>query len=244
MFLPISIVSGRSLRHRRLQPELMDDPEIDPRLHAAALRGLNRINAASRTAPSLWRAIRKATGVRRGDRLRVLDVACGGGDVARGLWRHGRRAGVALSLHGVDISPTAVERARAHTPPGTAVSYSVADALQGPLPFDFDVVTCTLFLHHLPEADAARLLKQLAQAARVAVIVSDLRRSTAGYWLAQAACRTLTRSPIVHVDGPRSVEGAFTIEEFRQLANEAGLHGVRVGRQWPQRLLAVWRRES
>ncbi len=234
--------SGRPLRDRRLQPELMDQPGIDPAVHAAALRGLDRINVASRTAPSLWRAIQRTTGVRPGDPLRILDVACGGGDVARGLWKWGRRDGVAIAVHGLDISQTAVERAISNTPEASAVTYAVADALRGPLPVGFDVITCTLFLHHLRDHEAVELLRRMADSAGRAMVVSDLRRSVAGYWLAHAACQTLTRSPIVHVDGPRSVEGAFTIDEFRLLAAEAGLGGMHIGRQWPQRFLAVWRR--
>ena len=35
--------------------------------------------------------------------------------------------------------------------------------------------------------------------------------------------KVLTRSPIVHVDGPRSVAAAFTVEEVRRLAGQAGL---------------------
>src|SRR5262245_47736816 len=40
------------LTHRRLEPEVMDRPDLDPRLHERALRGLARINALSLTARS------------------------------------------------------------------------------------------------------------------------------------------------------------------------------------------------
>ena len=82
----------------------------------------------------------------------------------------------------------------------------------------------------------------MGAAARRAVLINDLARSTAGLMLAHVATRLLTRSPVVHVDGPRSVEGAFTAEEARQLAERAGLHGSTVGRRWPFRYLLMWRR--
>ena len=51
-------------------------------------------------------------------------------------------------------------------------------------------------------ADQAR-----AQIARRRVLVSDLRRSRLGWWLAWVGTRILTMSPMVHFDGPVSVDG-------------------------------------
>src|SRR5437762_3169037 len=68
----------------------------------------------------------------------------------------------------------------------------------------------------------------------------DLRRGLGGLVLAHVACRLLTRSDVVHVDGPRSVEAAFTIAEARALAERAGLTGAVVGRRWPFRFLLTW----
>lgn len=222
----------------------MDAPGLDPQEHARALAGLRRLNWASRTVASVWAAIQRTVEPPSERPLRVLDIASGGGELARGLWRYAGRRGVAIEVHGVDISATAVEQATRQTPPGVSVGFSVADALRDPLPAGYDVVTSTLFLHHLTETDATTLLGRMAAAAGQGVVVSDLRRSVAGYWLAQLACRTLSRSPIVHFDGPVSVEGAFTIPEFRRLASDAGLASMRVEPQWPQRLLAAWRRET
>jgi hypothetical protein len=59
---------------------------------------------------------------------------------------------------------------------------------------------------------------------------------------AQLGSRVLTTSHVVHVDGPRSVEGAFTRAEALALAERAGLNGARVSRRWPFRWLLTWRR--
>lgn len=241
---PRSPIARRDFSRRNLQPERMDAPGLDPAEHALALAGLRRLNGASRTVPSVWSAIEAMVEPPTGRPLRVLDIACGGGGLARGLWHRARRAGVDVEVHGVDLSPTAVAQATAQTPASVPVSFSVADALHGSLPEGYDAVTSTLFLHHLTSENAAELLRRMADAAGQGVVVSDLRRSAAGYWLAQLACRTLSRSPIVHFDGPLSVEGAFTVPEFQRLASEAGLPSMRVKPHWPQRLLATWRREG
>ena len=227
---------------RRLQPEIMDGPDLEDEQHRRALVGLARINHWSRAAATLWRPI-QSLAMRQRSALRVLDVACGGGDVVCGLARRARRAKVKIELAGCDISPRAIEfaanRAR-HA--NVSAEFFVVDALRDPLPSGFDVVVSSLFLHHLDEADADRLLAKMAQACKQMMLVNDLRRSTSGLWLARVATRLLSRSPVVHFDGPRSVENAFTAAEIAALASRAGLAGCTITRCWPQRLVLVWRK--
>jgi 2-polyprenyl-3-methyl-5-hydroxy-6-metoxy-1,4-benzoquinol methylase len=232
------------LANRDRQPELMDDPAVAVDAHVAALRGLRRINAISASAGILWPAIRKLTKSTPAP-LRILDVASGGGDVLLGLWRRARRAGVGLELEGADISDTALSHARELARcSGATIAFRRVDVLNEPLPEGFDVVVSSLFLHHLAEADAIRLLRNMKTAARRLVLVNDLTRSRLGYVAAWCGTRILSRSPIVHVDGPRSVQAAFTIAEMRRLADEAGLHGATVSGRWPFRCLLQWRADD
>jgi 2-polyprenyl-3-methyl-5-hydroxy-6-metoxy-1,4-benzoquinol methylase len=147
-----------------------------------------------------------------------------------------------VHVDGCDINPVAVKHARAQAMRRLAsnVSFFVHDALHSPLPMGYDVVSCSLFLHHLEEGDAEVMLRAMASAAGRMVVASDLRRSRLGYILAWVSCRVLTRSPIVRVDGPLSVAAAFTIGEARDLAARAGLAGATVACRWPQRFLLVW----
>ncbi len=69
------------VRQRHQQPEWMDDPQLDESLHAGALKGLRRINAWSRTSHYVWKEIRKLSIERNRQHFRILDVACGGGDL-------------------------------------------------------------------------------------------------------------------------------------------------------------------
>lgn len=232
------------LRNRHREPEWMDQPGLDPELHQNALAGLGRINAVSRSPAVLWPEIRRLA-ARLRQPLRMLDLACGGGDVILSLARRAQRHGLNLRLDGCDISPQAIRYAeeRARGSGLDYVSFFELDALRQPLPDGYDVIACSLFLHHLSEADARQLLKKMAAAAQHLVLVNDLRRSRTGYALAWAGCRLLSRSPVVHVDGPRSVAAAFTVNELRTLAASSGLANPTVMRRWPQRMLLVWNRE-
>jgi SAM-dependent methyltransferase len=227
---------------RRLQPELMDQPGLDPALHRQALRGLRRINFWSRSAGILWPPLAAlARGAARP--LRVLDLAAGGGDVLIRLWHRGRRAGLNLAIEGCDVSAEAVEYATHQAGrQGADVRFFVADVLGGDLPAGYDAVICSLFLHHLTEDQAVGLLRRMGAAAGRLVLVNDLVRSRMGILLARIATRLLSLSPVVHVDGPRSVEGAFTMAEAQEMAEQAGLSGATVERRWPCRYLLRWMR--
>ena len=233
-------LAGLSRRDR--QPELMDQPDVDPAEHALALRGLARVNWFSRSDAIFWPTLRELACEQQPQPLRVLDVACGGGDVALALARRARRTGIELRLAGCDLSETALSIARQRAASaGEAIEFFRHDVLTQPLPARFDVVICSLFLHHLNEADAIAVLRSMSQAARRAVLINDLVRGRCGYLLAELGGRLLTRSRIVHVDGPLSVAGAFTPDEALQLCQQAGLTGAAISRHWPQRFLLTWR---
>jgi SAM-dependent methyltransferase len=225
------------LTERRRRPELMDDPALDPVEHTRALRGLGRINALSRSAAIFWPSIARLARS-GGGTVRVLDLASGGGDVPIALARRAAACRLPVAIEGSDASPEAVrfatDRARG------LVSFRVLDALREPIPDGFDVLTCSLFLHHLERAEACHFLAKMA-AARL-VLINDLARTRAGYLLAWAGCRVLSRSPVVHHDGPVSVASAFTPDEALELAREAGLVGATVTRWWPERFLLAWSR--
>lgn len=230
-----------TLPARDLRPELMDQPGLDAAAHSRALRGLARINYFSRAAGQLWRRTERFA--KPGLPLRVLDVACGGGDMAFRLWRMARRAGVTLEILGLDVSDVALQQAAALCrPAGDAIRFEKADVLGGPLPTGFDVVTSSLFLHHLTEPQVVGLLRRMSEAAGRAVVVSDLRRGRGGYLLAHVACRLLSRSRVVHYDGPQSVAAAFTPAEMAELCRRAGMADAEITAHWPARLVVAWGR--
>lgn len=233
-----------SLSHRRLTDELMDDPAIDARQHRTALRGLRRINVASRTSAALWPSIRAIAERRQYRRLSLLDIATGGGDVAIDLARRARQEGVELDVAACDISPTALAYAQQQAErAGLSVRFFQWDALTETLPESYDIVTSTLFLHHLEARDIVSLLRTLSRQIDH-LVISDLLRTRVGYGLAYLGTRLLSASPVVHEDGLKSVRAALTLPEARTLASEAGLQGAHFETHWPSRFRLTWSRNA
>jgi SAM-dependent methyltransferase len=219
----------------------MDQPGLDAERHRAALRGLERLNLWSGSARILWPSIRRILRARGSAPLRILDLATGAGDVPIALATRAARAGFRVEIEAWDRSPVAVAHARERANcRRAAVCFREADALHTTIPEDVDVVISSLFLHHLADEDAVALLRRMANAARRLLLVNDLRRCRRGFLLAHAATRVLTTSAVVHTDGPRSVEAAFTVAEARALASAARLEEARVVRRWPFRFLLTW----
>jgi SAM-dependent methyltransferase len=229
-----------------LEPEMMDQPDLDVRRHVHALDALGRANAVSRTAAALWPSIRAAALDTAPGPLRVLDIASGGGHLLLSLARRAARERMGIDWLGWDLSPVAIDYARtlASRRGVEGVRFERADALHDPIPAGIEVVLCTLFLHHLTESDAVALLRRMREAARHAVVVSDLRRTRLGAAFTWAGCRMLSRSEVFRVDGMRSVAAAFSTDEARSLAAAAGLSGEQVVQVWPQRWLLTWRKPA
>lgn len=133
-------------------------------LSQRALAAINRFNAAHpwshNTHYHRWilRHLPRRPGA-------VLDVGSGAGVLARRL---ATRAG---TVHAVDADEAITARARALTDPGTAVTFTVGDALTDLPPGPFAAVTCVAALHHLPLAPALTVLRdRLAPGGRLIIV--------------------------------------------------------------------------
>ncbi len=234
-----------SLQHRVLLPELMDDPQLDRNEHRKALKGLARINRISDSVGLLMPGIKRAAAIQRDQnpdrRLRILDLACGSGDVLLGIKKRIMAVGLNVEVVGVDISKTAVDQAR-HNAEAASIKadFQQLNVTEDDLPRDFDVIVNSLFLHHLSSNQVIDLLERSAAACRVMVLANDLRRSRLHYLVALAATRLLSRSRVVHTDGPRSVRSAWTAQELLWLAEQAGLKHAEVDQRFPFRMVLCW----
>lgn len=214
------------MRSRVILPEAMDAPDLDPALHSRALAGLARINRFTRVADAIYLRLRRLSALSPRP-LRVLDVATGSGDLPIHWIKRARREGFPLSITGVDVSPQAVlvaaEKARIAD---VDAEWLVVNVLEEPLPSDFDVVTCSLFFHHLHDDDIFRLLRVMRDATERGglirrLLICDLDRSMFNWLLVKIGAHLLSRSPIVHLDSGLSVRAALTRQEFGQIVEAA-----------------------
>jgi 2-polyprenyl-3-methyl-5-hydroxy-6-metoxy-1,4-benzoquinol methylase len=230
---------------RRLTPEIMDRPDVPPDAHRKALDGLRRINQSSQVVRHMLPPIAEMAQRQNLTQLRLLDVACGGGDVPVGLAVAAKQLNLKIELNLLDRSPTALAIARATAEKSCVSCTTIQADAENPLPAgSFDVITSSLFLHHLPTPQAViEFLRSLVALSPRLIVISDLRRFRLGYFSAWLACRILSDSPIVRFDGPVSVRAAWTTSELADFAAAAGMPNAKITRCWPCRILLVWERQ-
>jgi ubiquinone/menaquinone biosynthesis C-methylase UbiE len=198
-------------RSRVIQPELLD--HADPDIARKNLADLVRINTRFGGHSTLRKLIRSVASPV--DALTLLDVGAASGDTARVI----TRAFPKISVTSVDYN--AVNLGAAPNPK------LIANAFQ--LPFSeecFDLVLCSLFLHHFEDSEVIRLLRGMYRIARKAILVCDLERHVLPYIFLPATRPLFGWQKITLHDGPISVRAAFRERELAQLARQAGISEI------------------
>lgn len=214
-------------------PELIDRPGMDPALLREELQVLESTNARFGNHRLVLHCVQRLVRQVQLGSLSVLDLATGAADIPRVVvaWARERRLPIAITA--VDLNPEVVGIARDLCRGWPEIRIEQHDLLA--LPYEaksFDLVLCSLALHHFASADVAAILRRMQQIARLGYFVSDLRRNWPAIWIMELVVRAFVQSRIVRQDGPQSARAAFTLGELRALAQEAGLDGFRLRRNW------------
>ena len=212
----------------------MDAPAIDRGQLRRALTFIRRVNRwLGYTRATINHLDRLTADWPAGRTLIVLDVATGSADVPEAIFAWAKTRGIAVRVVGLDLHAATLALAAEAAP---AVPLVRGDALA--LPFadkSIDIVTSSMFLHHLPTDLAAAALREMARVAGHAVLVADLLRSRRAYaWI---TLFTLPTSALVRHDARVSVKQAFTIEEIKKLCATAGLSVPNVYRHFGHRFV-------
>jgi 2-polyprenyl-3-methyl-5-hydroxy-6-metoxy-1,4-benzoquinol methylase len=202
------------------EPELMDRPQPVSAELEVDLRNLRHLNRYFGSYRLIKHFLRRWLG--RGDRARVLDLATGSGDIPRLVVDHGREVGAAVTVDAIDQQRSTIEIARGLSTAYPEIDFHEADVFSFAPSQRYDIVMCSLALHHFTESDAIELVRRCRELSAKYVLVADLRRgalATLGVYLLTAL---VFREPMTQTDGRRSAERAFSFAEFRSLAERAG----------------------
>lgn len=219
--------------------EAMDDPALDPATYAAVLRDLARVNRVTLAARPTLAFLSSL--VRRGDRLKLLDIGYGDGDMLRRIARWAAGRGVAVDLVGIDLNPRSEAIARADTPAGLPITYRTGDYadLAGK---GWDVIVSSLVAHHMTHDQLVAFLRFMEGEAARGWFVNDLHRHRFAHRGYPVLARLAGWHPIVRADGTLSIARSYRPDEWPPILAEAGVAGARVRRRFPFRLCVERRR--
>jgi 2-polyprenyl-3-methyl-5-hydroxy-6-metoxy-1,4-benzoquinol methylase len=222
------------------EPELMDRPQPVSSELENDLRNLRQLNRFFGSHCLVRNFLRRW--IEPGDHVRIVDLATGSGDIPRLIVDYAQKIGAKVEVDALDRQPATLEIARNLSGNYPEISYVEANILEWRPAEPYDIVLCSLALHHFSDDDAVRLLRRCRELSRKYVLVSDLRRgllATIGVYLLTAL---IFREPMTRYDGRISAARAFSVAELDELAGRASWQNFqhkkfRFGRQ------AIWLEE-
>jgi SAM-dependent methyltransferase len=201
---------------RRYDSELLDDPAVDDQLVIRSVSDIVRSNTLFQGTGAVLAELNDVF-PHLPPNATLLDVGTGMGDIPWHVQQTAAQRGLTIQTIGLDAGIVLVRNAQARLSHGVC-----GDALR--LPFanrSVDVVMCSQVLHHFRNDAALTLVQEMHRVARVAVVISDLRRSwtaAAGFWLASFPLRF---HPVTRHDGVVSVMRGFTPRELADTIHDA-----------------------
>ena len=182
------------MHERVIKPELLG--AADENAAQANRRDLHRINSWFGGYAITRQGVREFA---PGEGFRILDVGAAWGDLGRHLGNEFPVASVtSCDIHAGHLASAGYPKVR-------------ADAFH--LPFraeSFDLVICSLFLHHFSATEVIALLREMNRVARRAVIAIDLERHSVSWRFLPATRALFGWHPVTLHDGPVSVAAGFS----------------------------------
>jgi hypothetical protein len=234
---------------RRDEEELMDLPSTPRVEFVQALHDIQWVNTNLGGSSALLEEFIRLIPSGFQGTLSVLDLGTGSADIPRALvdWTRSlpEEQRIQLQITAVDVHPVAVEISKQLCAYYPEVTVMQADALTLEYPNQsFDIVINSMFMHHLQQDEAVRLLREMARLCRIGFIVNDLERHPVAWLGIKALCFLTGKGRIFKNDAPLSVLRGFTCSDLALLRQQAQLPAMRIRRRKPYRWLLSWQTDS
>jgi ubiquinone/menaquinone biosynthesis C-methylase UbiE len=234
-FLP-TLARMTDFSKRSNEPELMDDLTVDDDGLRQTLHELDVINqwlgGNDLTLQGVGRLLWQLPEERRHTTLRIADLGCGSGDMLRRIQRQFGQD-FSLELVGIDANPAVIRYAREKSFYVPEVHLLTEDVFSEHFQAQtFDIILCTLFLHHFTHEQLVMLLNRFRQQAHIGLVINDLHRHWFAYHSIKWLTRFFSRSYMTRYDASLSVARAFSRKELRQCMDEAGWERYQIRWRW------------
>ena len=164
--------------------------------------------------------------------LSIADLGCGSGGMFKVINNWAKKHQIKVKLTGIDANPNVIEFARNNFK-DLSVNFLALNILSEDFKnHNYDIILCTLVLHHFLFEEIVALMKQLKNQVRFAVIVNDLHRHPIAYYSIKWLTGLFSRSEMVKFDAPLSVKRGFTRKELIEILNKAGIQDYSLSWKW------------
>lgn len=157
----------------------------------------------------------------------ILDVGCGGGDMALKL----AESFSSCRVVGVDTSSEAIAYAQNKKRDNLSFVHTEHHELQD-ADNSYDIVTATLVCHHMSDEEVILFLKKAVKVSRKCVIINDLHRCWFAYASFALVVPLLFRNRLIWHDGLLSVQRGFKRRDWIKILAQAGIKNYHLKWRW------------
>lgn len=233
---------------RRNEEELMDLPSTTRPEFIQALYDIQWVNTNLGGISAILEELADMISLRAKADLNqpftILDLGTGSADIPRALvdWSRSQPE-IKFKILAIDLHPVAVDISKQLNDNYPEIQVVQADALHLNEPdSSFDVVISSMFMHHLQNEQATRLLQEMARLCRIGFIVNDLERHPLA-WVGIKTLGLLTgKGRIFKNDAPLSVLRGFTYPDLIALKKSANLPDLQIWHRKPYRWILKWQK--
>jgi 2-polyprenyl-3-methyl-5-hydroxy-6-metoxy-1,4-benzoquinol methylase len=218
-------------------PEWMDLPDSDPRRLERTLRQMEWINRFLTGARRLLERTVLEDIRRRPGPCTLLDVGCGGADLA--LWLARREPSLRITC--VDHDPRATEYASRRCAGAKRIEVRLGSAAELEALGRFDYVFANHFLHHQEDELLTPTVAAMMGRARRLLVITDLLRARLPYFLYSLFAGVFLRGSFAASDGRLSIRRGFRPQELAALLNGSARGRLEVRRESPWRVVVIGR---
>lgn len=221
-------------KHRTDDSEIMDDFQLEGNVLREALDKIAHINQLlggnKLTLKGVAKLLKKVPDT---NPITIADVGCGNGDMLRKLADFGFQNNLKLQLIGVDANKFTVNYAADLSKEYSNIVYRCEDIFNESFSeIKYDIVLCTLTLHHFKNDDIVKLLGLFYENSKLGFVVNDLHRNAVAYRLFQVLCFVFRLNKMSREDGLTSILRGFKKEELIAFSKKLGFKKYRIRWKW------------
>ena len=167
----------------------------------------------------------------------VSNLGCGNGDILRDVAQFGRKNNYSFKLTGIDANLAAIDYANELSKDYSELNFKKIDIFSEDFKEQsYDIVLCTLFLHHFKNEELIPFLKTITGKATIGIVVNDLHRHRLAYYLFKLI-GFFIKNEMVREDGLTSILRAFKKKDLENIAKELNVH---FSIQWKWAFRYLW----
>jgi len=221
-------------KFRTDEDEKMDDFSMKGEILRDALDKIANINQLlGGNRLTLYGVQKLIRNISKNEIITILDVGCGNGDMLRKLAKYGHKKNLIFQLIGIDANNFTINHAKQLSENYSNISFFCHDIFEESFrELKYDIVLCTLTLHHFKENQIINLLNVFYTNSKIGIIINDLHRNAIAYRLFQVICFVFNLNKMSRDDGLISILRGFTKKELINYSNELKFKNYNIQWKW------------